>query len=251
VLAADLTEPLVGALATVLVAVIGGLVTLYAPEFKRSLDQGREAKELEARYRRSLFTAANDLQSRLYNIAELEFLRGFWNEDRFYAETSTLWLIGQYLGWVEIFRREAGLVLSGVSRGNELLRLIDEIGAIFATDEYGRALRVFRSHQSAIAEVMISEEGRGTPRVKCLGYATFVKRLKEEDFARWFSNVRDDLGSMADMSSSRPNGMAGDKRVVMLQHALMDLMAFLDPEGVTGKKLARATVSDPGSTPTA
>jgi hypothetical protein len=249
VITADLTEPLIGGLATVLVAVVGGLVTLLAPDFKRRRDQRRDAKELEARYRRSLFTAANDLQSRLYNIAEQDFLV-YWHQDRFYAETSTLWLIGQYLGWVEIFRREAALVLSGVRRGNELLGRIDDISGIFATDrrEYG-ALRVFRARQSAIAEVMISEEGRGTQRVKCLGYATFVKGLKDKDFERWFSHLRDGLETMAEAGISTPNGMAGNKRVVMLQHALMDLMAFLDPEAVTQRKLARVTVADPVSTP--
>jgi hypothetical protein len=37
----------------------------------------------------------------------------FWREDRDYVELSTMWLIGLYLGWVEIFRRDAGLALGG------------------------------------------------------------------------------------------------------------------------------------------
>jgi hypothetical protein len=244
VIAADLTEPIIGALATILVAVVGGLVTLWAPDFKRRHDQRREAEELVARYRRSLLTAAYDLQSRLYNIAEQHFLERMikWGEeeDRFYAETSTLWLIGQYLGWVEIFRREAGLVISVVQRGDQLLALLERVGFTFALDtpEYGY-MRVFRSHQSAIAEVMISEEARGTHRVKCLGYATFVKRLDEQDFARWFSRVRDDLDALAGT-----DGLTGATRVAALQNDLVELIEFLD-QGTVAGQLERATV--PGS----
>lgn len=242
-IAADLTEPLIGALATLSVAVVGGLVTLYAPDFKRRRDQRREAEELEARYRSSLLTAAYDLQSRLYSIAGQEFLRFYWNEDRFYAETSTLWLIGQYLGWVEIFRRDAGLALGGDKRGDRLLALLAQIQAIFATDapELGY-MRVFRSHQSAIAEVMISDEGRGTRRVKCLGYATFVKRLNDQDFARWFSHVRDDLEALAGRE-----GMAGATRVATLQNHLVELIEFLDQGTVIA---LRATVPGSPSAPT-
>ena len=94
VVAADLVEPLIGAVGAVVVAVVGGLVTVYAPGWKSKRDQRREVAELVSRYRQSLLTGADALQSRLYNIAMLDFLSGYWVEDRFYAETSTLWLLG-------------------------------------------------------------------------------------------------------------------------------------------------------------
>lgn len=235
-------EALIGALATVVVAVLGGAVTLYAPGFKQKQDQRRRAEELEARYRRSLLTAAHDLQSRLYNIAEMNFLAAYWREDRFYAETSTIWLIGQYLGWVEIFRRDAELTLSGVNRGDQLLDLLERIRDTFATDKYPTQLRIFRSRQSAIAELMISDERHGTSQVDCIGYATFAKLLdKDGDFRPWFDRTRSDLEEMV-FESQTPHGFQGAARVVALQHALVDLIQFLDEkrEGSTGSTLRRA-----------
>ena len=224
--AADLVEPLIGAVGAVVVAFVGGLVTVYAPGWKSKRDQRREVAELVSRYRQSLLTGADALQSRLYNIAMLDFLSGYWVEDRFYAETSTLWLLGQYFGWVEIFRREAGLALGGDKSGDHLLALLDRVSDTFATNAHSPLLRIFRPRQSAIAELMISDESRGTSRIDCLGYATFVRRLREDDFKQWFAQVSSDLETMAGNRQAFDASREG--RIRPLQHALVDLIEFLE-----------------------
>jgi hypothetical protein len=229
VVAADLVEPLIGAVGAMVVAIVGGLVAVYAPGFKSKQDQSREVAQLEARYRQSLLTAANQLQSRFYNIAMMDFLPSYWQEDRLYTETSTLWLLGQYFGWVEIFRREAGLALGGDTRGDDLLALLEQISVTFARDDLSPQLRIFRSRQSAIAELMISDERHGgTSRIDCLGYATFVRRLRGDDFKQWFAQLSSDLERMATDEGQTLEALGERGRIKPLQHALVDLIEFLE-----------------------
>jgi hypothetical protein len=63
-------------------------------------------------------------------------------------------------------------------------------------------LRAFRSEQRAIGEVDLPRRtaprsGLG-PRWDCLGYAAFVKALKDKEHARWFATLLDDMDGLAD-----------------------------------------------------
>jgi hypothetical protein len=96
----------VGAIAVLTAALVTAFV---GPAWKLRHDRRRDAAEVVARYSRPLMQAAYELQSRIYNIDRLRFFTPNSLSDayrRSYAETSTLWLISQYLGWVEILRRE-------------------------------------------------------------------------------------------------------------------------------------------------
>ena len=151
-------------------------------------------------------------------------------------------LLGQYFGWVEIFRREAGLALGGDKSGDYLLALLDRVSDTFATNAHSPLLRIFRPRQSAIAELMISDESRGTSRIDCLGYATFVRRLREDDFKQWFAQVSSDLETMAGNRQAFDASREG--RIRPLQHALVDLIEFLEAGRKTQLRHARASGSD-------
>src|ERR1700720_2969513 len=73
-------------------------------------DRRLAADELAGRYRVPLLHAAFNLQSRLYNIGKQDFLHIFLNDgspaDADYARYNTTYLIGQFLCWAEILRRE-------------------------------------------------------------------------------------------------------------------------------------------------
>ena len=58
---------------------------------------------------------------------------------------------------------------------------------------------------------------------QCIGYAAFVAKLEQDPgFARWFAKLDDDVQRLAaDQSPSYD-------RLIALQHALMDLIDFLD-----------------------
>jgi hypothetical protein len=241
----DLWVALIGAGAAVLVAVAGGLVTLYAPDWKAQRDRRRQVEELEARYSDSLRRAANDLQSRFFNIVMQNFLDAYvqrgTEEDRFYAVTSTMWLVGQYFGWVQLLRRDAhSLALGGVNRGRELLGLLDEIDTLFATDRFGRSYRLWRAEQSALGELMIVERASDDARrFDCLGYASFVDSLQEPPFRRWFASLEDALREFRMID-------AGFERLAHLQNALLDLTEFLYG-GPTGMSRVEVPGSEPRS----
>jgi hypothetical protein len=223
---------LIGAVATVAVAVAGGLATLSAPDLKAKRDRRRQVRELEARYSDSLLRSADALQSRFWNIAMQAFSQAYVrhgaDEERFHAITSTLWLVGQYFCWVELLRRDAySLALGGVERGKTLLSLLARIEELFSTDQFDPRFRLWRAEQSALGELMIAERGvDDARRFDCLGYATFVDKLQEEQFKRWFARLEDALTSVD----------GPPERLAHLQNALVDLVEFLHGGEVPGRE---------------
>lgn len=170
---------------------------------------------------------AFQLQSRLYNVCARSFLgvylRSTIAAERRYAEESTLWLVGQYLGWVEIFRREVQFLdLGSVERNRRLEELLSSIRLTLLTDELpGKAFRIFAADQRAIGELMISWRGEGeSARGDCMGYAQFTRCLGDPEFARWFDQLRRELHAIV--------GVSCPERAVLLQRSLVDLIEFLD-----------------------
>jgi hypothetical protein len=222
-------------------AVIGGGVTIaaalltgyLAPGLKSNRDRKLLAKDSESRYREAILGAAYDCQSRFWNIARGEFLGTYYSgrsagdSDREYAETNTMWLLAQYFCWLEILRRDTGYyALGSQKRGRDLLRLLDASRQAFASDGHDGPFQIFWGIQRAIGELSIVERGGdSTRRSDCLGYAEFLKRLNDADFARWFESLRGDISKTADMLKDE----RVPERVVAIQHALIDLVDFLDP----------------------
>jgi hypothetical protein len=90
-------------------------------------------------------------------------------------------------------------------------------------------LRVFRGEQRAIGEILLTKtdnpSARVGPRWDCLGYAAFVKALEGKDTARWFTILLEDVDRLAgNLDEHHP-------RLVALQHALLQLINLLDPDG--------------------
>ena len=64
----------------------------------------------------------------------------------------------------------------------------------------------------------------GDERLETLGYAAFLTGQKDPEFDRWFAHLRADVDELA----HGPDG-DNDQRLRALQHALVDLIDFLDP----------------------
>ena len=211
--------------------VTGAVLAVLAGVLKRRHDKEAHISELLSRYRDPLLGAAFDLQSRLYNIVRLDFLEDYFgNPDpaaRAYARDSTLWLIGQYLGWTEILRREVQFLdLGEVSANRRLQERLHKITRAFADDDEApeTVLRLFRGEQRAIGELMIRPPD-ASGHVTCLGYADFTTRCRTEPLLPWFTRLDADLTQIADMPYDCP-------RLVHLQRALVDLVDLMDPDRV-------------------
>jgi hypothetical protein len=57
-----------------------------------------------------------------------------------------------------------------------------------------------------------------------MGYAAFTEKLEEPDFAKWFTRLMNDIERLAHCDDVR------EQRVLNLQHALIKLIDFLDPD---------------------
>jgi hypothetical protein len=229
-------------------AFVAGFFAWYVKAWQ--VDKEAEDKALQAlrRYRDPLLRAAFDLQSRLYNIAAKEFLGRYWKqgneEQREYARLSTLWLFGQYLGWVEILRREVQyLDLGSRSANQELQRRLNQVSAALASDAQGRSeFIVFRSDQRAIGEFMVIERsGQDENRPDCLGYSEFSGKLAaiEAETAGaatpsefsvilgWVDRFTRDLEELGKSSRLDPH-----VRLAKVQRGLVDLVDLLDADRV-------------------
>ena len=178
-----------------------------------------------ARYREPLGHAAYDLQSRLFNILKQGLIDKYVNRgderSRFYVINNTIFLIAQYFAWTEIIRKEIQFIDLGENESSRrLARLRDNIFNLWQTDSFHPLMRVFAGEQRAIGEHMIAEGVRGP---ECMGYAKFLENA---------ASIEDTLinalkSDVHQLSTSLP---AARPRLIALQHALIDLLLFLDPE---------------------
>lgn len=217
--------------ASAVISVLAGTRTAQL-EHRLTLEREQHSRRLQlddvvSRYREPMLHAAIDLQSRLYNIVQKKFLQRYWfktETERAYAVTSTLYVVAEYLGWVEILRREVQyLDLGDVTENRTLSTLLDRITTLFLSDEVDDAFRLFRGEQRAIGELMlVSRMSGGHVHYDCLGYATFTEKLNNPQFGKWFAGMTDDIERLAQ------NSETNERRIRDLQHALIDLIDFFD-----------------------
>lgn len=198
-------------------------------ERQRVRTKREQADELRAQYRDPLLGAVFDLQSRLFNIVAKAFLVHYYNGDdktsRAYAIENTLYLLAEYLGWVEIMRREIQFLDLGEEVANRRwVATLERVRDTLARDDIDPTLRVFRGEQRAIGELMavaVEVPERSRP-LECRGYASFVVERGKPEFARWFEKLEGDLEHLA----RSPDGHL--ERSIRLQHALVDVLDVLD-----------------------
>jgi hypothetical protein len=216
----------------------GSAVTTFVLTRRAAInDRQRSADDVAVRYREPLLHAAFNLETRLYNIVRKHFLDAFLArgtpEEADYARLNTVYLIGQYLCWSEILRREAQFV-DPVDRQRDraVNQAMERVRSVMSDsfDHPDRTLRVFRGDQRAIGEVLLTTvdaaPGRTGPRWDCRGYAAFTTAIRDDDgFARWFQPLLADVNRLA----AEPGQHTA--RLVDLQHALVDLINLIDPRG--------------------
>ena len=80
--------------------------------------------DVMGRFREPILRSADDLQRRFYNIAEKQFLHVYFKKsdsERDYVITNTLYVVAEYLGWVEILSREVQYIDLGDMQANRAL----------------------------------------------------------------------------------------------------------------------------------
>lgn len=194
---------------------------------EKKADREALAADLFHKYRDPLLHGAFDLASRIYNIVEKDFLKRYISygseAEQGYARSSTLFLFGQYLGWVELHRRGTQFLdIGGVEQERTLVQQLDRIADAMAKDGMkDRKFLIWRSDLRAIGECMLERSTDGAD-LQCIGYATFASRLADPSFSVWFDGLRKSVEATA------ADATVTYERLTLLQHQLMDLVEVLD-----------------------
>jgi hypothetical protein len=221
------------ALSSAAIAIFGQLKStrLQAElERLRTADERRfESEKTVAKFREPLARAAYDLQSRFFNILKLDLIQTYIQSGdertRSYVIDNTTFLIAQYLAWTEIIRKEIQFLdLGEDEQTRSLARLQDNIYSIWQADAsaFNQVFWIFAGEQRAIGESLIYEGPRGP---ECIGYGKFLRSLKAKKNLL-VEGLRHDIAKLnTDLEKARP-------RMIALQNALIDLLAFLDPNNI-------------------
>jgi hypothetical protein len=225
------------------VSVTSALINVYGQvrtaKLKHRLQKQNQAEEKAAianeiinKYRNPILRTAFDFQSRLYNIVNQNFLLVYYHQSPYYKDYaihSTLYVIAEYLGWVEILRREIQFLdLGDIEMNRRLENLMYKVTQAFSSDAIEMTFCLFRGEQKAIGEIMLSPTTSSmTQNYECIGFATFVQRLKEPEFSQWFVRLQQDIEKISN-SENRLDTERYEQRLIKLQHALIDLIDFLD-----------------------
>ncbi len=236
-----------------IIAIISAVISIYGQtriaRLTDRLTKQREAESREAqtaalmsKYRNPLLRSAIDLQSRLYNIHQQKFLEYLYERPpsaQSYRIYNTLYVVAEYLGWVEILRREVQFLdLGDLELNRRLSELLVNINKAFgARSTVGATFQLFNGEQRAIGEIMtVPRSSSEMIGYDCIGHATFVKKMSDPEFSGWFTKLKDDIDIMANASKMD----AG--RLVLIHSKLIDLIDFLDPHCVRVPPIYRTRI---------
>jgi hypothetical protein len=236
------------AIIAAIVAVMSAIVSIYGQmritQLSDRLAKKREAESREAqtsalmsKYRDPLLRSAIDLQSRLFNIRQNRVLQNFDQRslsEQDYLINNTLYVFAEYFGWVEILRREIQFLdLGDLELNRHLSELFVNITKAFGTNRFNGkgnidpTFQLFNGEQRAIGEIMMKPRSLDQMLgYECIGYAAFVQKMSDPDFARWFIKLKEDLDTIIKESK------IGGERLVLIHSRLIDLIDFLDPRCV-------------------
>jgi hypothetical protein len=197
-----------------------------------------QALDLMGRYRDPLLWSVHDLRYRVRAIINEDFLARYLvdandailgsgdNFMRLYARRHTMFVLAEYLGWVEILRRDVGFLdLGDRHRNRELVELMSVVRRVLFADDFNPVFHVPTGHQRSVGELMIVPDNAATGQGRCIGFATFCQRLdNDRDFAAWFERIEAGIVEYAHHPEQ------GVNRLAELSARLSDLIEFLDPD---------------------
>ena len=163
------------------IALAGTIITAgFSAWFAYWSDKHKRQRELRvffAKYQDAILLASQDLQSRLYNIADYKITEFYSCDGRFKDNLLiyTAFVVGQYLSWVYIIRHRAQFLQYETGQTNKrITTAIDAVGDEWLSDLHGQCFMLWRGDQMAIGEIMTVKDG---DQLSPMGYGTF--------FAKW------------------------------------------------------------------
>lgn len=218
---------LLSSIITGILAIVAVIITALNQNRINKINQALELKKKHQYYLEPLTRASADLQSRLYNILKLEFIERFYqrgsDRNKKYVISNTAFLFAQFFAWTEAARVGVQFInLDNDQKTRDLSRLQGKIYSIIQSDNITDRFMFFAGEQRAIGERMLIQTADA---YTCIGYGEFIKRdlLNTDEF---FLELKNEVTNMA------MNRDGCKVRLLKLQHALIDLLDYLDPAHV-------------------
>jgi hypothetical protein len=191
---------------------------------ERKADRDAENKQLFALYVYPFLRACDDLQSRLYNILELDGLtplREREPEQLAYAE-ETLYLISQYFGWERCLFR-----YGPYTQDSTVLRLTEAIRATFSTDFDGVGAFCFlRIYQKALGQRTVPRtEGPLGAEFETVDLFEFKKEITMLRLAG-SATIKETLDALREAKTV--DQLTGRWRLAEVQNYLVDLLKYIE-----------------------
>ncbi|KAG0008530.1 hypothetical protein BGZ81_004017, partial [Podila clonocystis] len=162
----DNTPIIVGGIVTLVAGIVIAFVTAWATSHYAERTRLNDTEVLIAKYRDPLVCAAYELQSRLYSIVTGRFPLS-WKGDadrrkQDHLVIYTPFLVGQYLSWTYIFRRQAQFLHIRTKKDIKLTKTMDLIEFLFSSTKNtkGSPFCLWGADQKAIGELM-TDKGEG------------------------------------------------------------------------------------------
>jgi hypothetical protein len=215
-----------------------GWISFYIDQVKRR----SEAKALVHKYRDPLTLAAYDLQSRFYGLVQQNLLRYTDDVDKkVLVHVYTAFLVGQYLSWAYILRRQAQFLRFSTDKTNKQLnQILDTVTSEFSLDRHKGEdpFMLWRGQQMAIGELMTLEE---QGQLYCMGFAAFAHKYDtDSEFKTWFKPLETGIAMLVE-ARTRGDSVA-NYRLRRLQHLLIDLVLLLDQDRVASGQYTQLKV---------
>lgn len=239
-------------LISALISTLGAVISVAISRRAARVERLSAAEELATRFREPLLDAAFNLETRIYNIVELNFFGRFLGADssdseKEYAVFNTMHVFAQYFCWVEILRLDSQFTDPRKDQINRALAAGIEAARDAFADSFDiqeKCFRLFRGEQRALGEVMLvpAEVSRSdAPKWDCQGYATFVRSVEDGHMARWFRCLREYIEDVFENPGNR------DGRLRLIQQRLIDIIDILDPDARRVPAHLRKRLSAPPS----
>ena len=214
-----------GVLATVAIAVGGGSFALYRWLNQREQENERERQRVNAVYMMPTLFAAEDLQSRLYNLlcrSGLVPLRRHDPSGRYAVET--VYLLARYLAWEQLLLRFTYLATDPT-----IVRLTTKVREDLATDSFGEdPWMIFSPTQLALGQAAIAPDD-GSDAANTIFFLKFNRMWNDNQASLGVELGLDRAGEALvktpDMKSLPPATL---RRLAALQTNLVALLVELE-----------------------
>ncbi len=206
-----------------LIAIIPAVWAFWTWSEEHKKDRMRMRERIVALYVNPFLSACEDLQSRIYNILELNGLRMLRKRypDGSYAD-ETLYLVVRYFGWAAAMHR-----YGTHTQDAEVIRLTEAVHNAFATPKYPvGAFTFFRPEQKALGKLVMHRfEGQFGVEMDTIPYYAFQKQLLSPPLVD-SEAVKQTLEALR--KATHPRNLAGCERLAEAQRYLVDLLIYLE-----------------------